>query len=288
MSSATDLEQIEDVASIILNNYCIIAAGAFLLYDYAITVDREIASFWHGMTSGATVLFFTNRYLNVVVKIMGLIEFGQFSDEVGGSAASQQLTFTLPITVVRPTHEHWRYYTLSSIFRGPARFSFDLTGTNDPVFGCFGGDSVPKALQLKTSLIAADLLLIVITVWKLPRHVFRFDSFHRARLSLTGVLFRDGIVYFGYSGLTGHSFHRVTAVLVSRFLLDLQEANRSAVGLDTHGDFSTLAEGNSITFAARVVGSLGSTIDYGILAEKASRDTSWQHSESIELDSRGD
>ena len=77
-------------------------------------------------------------------------------------------------------------------------------------------------------------------------------------------------------------------MLVSRFLLDLQEANRSAVGLDTHGEFSTLGEGNSITFAARVVGSLGSTIDYGILAEKASRDTSWQDSESIELDSRGD
>ena len=53
-----------------------------MLYDYAITLDREIASFWHGMTSGATVLFFTNRYLNVVVTIMGLIEFGQFSDEV--------------------------------------------------------------------------------------------------------------------------------------------------------------------------------------------------------------
>lgn len=57
---------------------------AFFLYDYLITFDREVNSFWHGATSGATVLFLSNRYLNVSVNILGMIEFGQFSDTVGG------------------------------------------------------------------------------------------------------------------------------------------------------------------------------------------------------------
>ena len=30
-----------------------------------------------------------------------------------------------------------------------ARIGFNLTGTVDPVFGCFASDSVPEALQLK-------------------------------------------------------------------------------------------------------------------------------------------
>ena len=89
----------------VVNNYCVVASAGelhscrlcpssvpdsggtllvvFLLYEYVITLDREVNSFWLGAPTGAYVLFLSNRYFNVAINVLGLIEFGHLSDQVG-------------------------------------------------------------------------------------------------------------------------------------------------------------------------------------------------------------
>ena len=56
----------------------------------------------------------------------------------------------------------------------------------------------------------------------------------------------------------------MTAVLVSRFLLNLQEANKGAVmGIDSVSQLSTIPEDKTISFA-RVMGSIGESFGPGV------------------------
>ena len=42
------------------------ASTVLAFYEYAITVDREVELFWKRKISGATALFFANRYLIIM------------------------------------------------------------------------------------------------------------------------------------------------------------------------------------------------------------------------------
>ena len=72
--------------------------------------------------------------------------------------------------------------------------------------------------------------------------------------------------------IRSHETHRLTAVLVSHFLLDLQETNQRALRVRSSGapsnEFSTgTMEWATPRFAARIVGSLGSTLAYPTVDE---------------------
>ncbi|RDX49136.1 hypothetical protein OH76DRAFT_1483352 [Lentinus brumalis] len=106
----------------------------------------------------------------------------------------------------------------------------------------------------RAPLIAADILLICITWSKLSSRDTLKVIRQSKRLTLSDMILRDGTVYFIVLSLlnilhltlsllsatingTGSSFVTlftapITAILVSRFLLELQEANRMVVRLD--------------------------------------------------------
>ena len=42
------------------------ASAVLAFFEYAITVDREVELFWKRKVSGATALFFANRYLIIM------------------------------------------------------------------------------------------------------------------------------------------------------------------------------------------------------------------------------
>ena len=72
--------------------------------------------------------------------------------------------------------------------------------------------------------------------------------------------------------IRSHETHRLTAVLVSHFLLDLQETNQRALRVRSSGapsnEFSTgTMEWATPRFASRIVGSLGSTLAYPTVDE---------------------
>ena len=54
----------------------------FLIYDYVITLGREVDAFWPAKLTGAYALFFVNRYVTLIWNMMGLAQLGKFTDEV--------------------------------------------------------------------------------------------------------------------------------------------------------------------------------------------------------------
>ncbi|RDX48637.1 hypothetical protein OH76DRAFT_1404561 [Lentinus brumalis] len=140
-------------------------------------------------------------------------------------------------------------------------YGYQLTGENFPPFGCLESENTTEAIDIKViaisraPLILADILLIYITWTKLDsRSALRTDIRWTGRLSLSHILFRDGTIYFVVlsilnilhlvlsltalqTGDNGGSYVAVftaplTAILISRFLIDLQEANQAVVRVD--------------------------------------------------------
>ncbi|TFK80906.1 hypothetical protein K466DRAFT_441987, partial [Polyporus arcularius HHB13444] len=147
-------------------------------------------------------------------------------------------------------------------------YGLQISGVNFPPFGCLAADNGRVMLHAhrqnrnftvvytaRVPLIAADIILIYITWTKLRSWVALRDIRQSKRLSLSDILFRGGMLYplaTTMSLISRHrmyfllmiicrdcvipvlrsSIHRITAILVSRFLLALQETNRMVVRLD--------------------------------------------------------
>ena len=58
-------------------------AAVFLIYEFVVTFDREVACFWTGKWNGASLLFFANKWVSVTLSVMTLSRFAHFpSDKV--------------------------------------------------------------------------------------------------------------------------------------------------------------------------------------------------------------
>ncbi|KAI0688120.1 hypothetical protein C8T65DRAFT_675149, partial [Cerioporus squamosus] len=141
-------------------------------------------------------------------------------------------------------------------------FGYQVTGWNFPPFGCSETDNTTEAIALKlviisrVPLIISDMLLIYITWTKISSREALRDVRQLKRPSLSNILFCNGTIYFvvlfvlnvvhlvlsttalaGYlpshGSLVTTFTAPITAILISRFLLELQEANQMVVfGLD--------------------------------------------------------
>ncbi|KAI0760047.1 hypothetical protein C8Q74DRAFT_1293489 [Fomes fomentarius] len=58
--------------SLVLTRRCAMGARALFLYDYLLTLDLEVEYFWRTRTTGATILFFANRYTNIFVSVLNI------------------------------------------------------------------------------------------------------------------------------------------------------------------------------------------------------------------------
>ncbi|PIL23038.1 hypothetical protein GSI_14345 [Ganoderma sinense ZZ0214-1] len=313
MTSQDMAALIGKVFAVQVSNYCANAGSVLVVYEYVITLGREVELFWKGRWTGAAILFFFNRYLSLIVVIYGL---------TGDAPISAQ------------TH-----------------FAKGLTGIIDPVSGCISSDNVSPDLsksrmQLypschtpsdlmrclvtiisRTCLITADLLLVCITWASLYRKGGLRDSLQMNRF--IAVLLLDGTIYFvvllvlntmhltlsmlsveydvqnvsyvtqfsepyvssstfpppppppprpltpaGLGRLSSSSSPgRITTVLISRFLLHLQSANRKASnpqGMTTISIHDAAAGG--LVFE-HIIGSLGSSIDIASLGDRIYQDT---------------
>ncbi|KAI0695105.1 hypothetical protein C8T65DRAFT_744136 [Cerioporus squamosus] len=148
-------------------SYCTVAASVLFVYDALITFDQEVACFWTARRTGASLLFFPNKWISMT------------------------------------------YYVMMAA----------------TIFASFPSDKLSSRGALK-------------------------GIQQSKRLSLSDILFRDGTIYFivlfilnalhltiSLAGSDGGSNVTIftgpfTAILVSRFLLKLQEAERRVCGLD--------------------------------------------------------
>ena len=66
-----------------------------LFYDYILTFDKEVGLFWKKKISGASLLFFCNRYLTLLTQMFDMVQFTtDMSDEV---RVRRGLPATLPL-----------------------------------------------------------------------------------------------------------------------------------------------------------------------------------------------
>ncbi|TFK79452.1 hypothetical protein K466DRAFT_505528, partial [Polyporus arcularius HHB13444] len=202
------------------------------IFDTFLTFDQEVAYFWTAKRiSGASLLFFANKWISIMVYVMGLVGFASFPPD-------------------------------------KVNYGYQYSGENFPPFGCVVTETITAALDLRfgsfitiisrVSLIAADIILIYITWTTLRGSVALTDIYKSKRLTLSDVLFRgvecgisilfimnvlhltfsatavsiDLSCIFYLSFTQTKSIPRITAILISRFLLELQEANHTVVKLD--------------------------------------------------------
>ncbi|TFK87792.1 hypothetical protein K466DRAFT_586068 [Polyporus arcularius HHB13444] len=141
-----------------------------------------------------------------------------------------------------------------------AWYGYHFSGENLPPFGCLRTDNTTPALDLRNGavvlisrvpLILSDMILIYITWIKLSSWVVRRHIKQSRILSLSDILLHGGIILlilnivhitFTSTELAGGSFSGgselplftglLTTVIISRFLLELQQANQVAVRVD--------------------------------------------------------
>ncbi|RPD59015.1 hypothetical protein L227DRAFT_612400 [Lentinus tigrinus ALCF2SS1-6] len=247
--------------------YCIVASLVLFFYDAITTLIREVTCFRTGKWSGSLLLFLANKGISGTLYVVTVVKFGSFfSDEVhyGGSYGFAGINLP-PFGCL---------YTDNT--------SEALNRTFVPLIVNVSELHLTPFKASRAPLIVADVLLIYITWTKLSnRDVLRGIS-RNTRLSLSDIILRDGTVYFivlfflnvlhlAFSLLSlekdGNQASYVTTftapittILVSRFLLQLQEANQAAIGLldpDDSMRHSTPTSLASLSF----VRSLGGAID---------------------------
>ncbi len=65
-------------------------AIVLFLYDTVLTFDGEVAYFWTMKRSGASLLFFANKWISMTLYVMSLVQFASFpSDEVSSDSLSR-------------------------------------------------------------------------------------------------------------------------------------------------------------------------------------------------------
>ncbi|KAI0740391.1 hypothetical protein C8Q76DRAFT_689283 [Earliella scabrosa] len=327
-------------SSVVISNYCGISATALLLCEYFGTFPDERNMFWRRKWTGASVLFFMNRYIPLASYVLNNMNFGVVNEMVGQTRQADRRysilndsvvschTYIKACTVVEMLqYVPWagfsalRAYALWSN-RAMSCLIFALSmvpvGANAAYFwsqssivierlGCLGTDTVSAngairyVAMSRSSLILSDILVISVTWAALYRH----NSVLLERHSLMYILLRDGTVYFtvlttqawsqvspSVEHAASYSQHhlepyvaimlsynrsatstryqlqlltnyRLTAILMSRFMLNLQAVDhRNRNHNSTLGELDSQhlpAAGNGSLVFQRVIGSLGST-----------------------------
>ncbi|KAI0653586.1 hypothetical protein C8Q70DRAFT_1035010 [Cubamyces menziesii] len=308
-----------DMAQLILaaesffdENCCGFAVTAVLCYEYLITMDREVALFWKRKPTGASILFFANRYLALALSLFTSVfnVLPYVSIEV---RTCRNVVYAAQIMDVCQ-YVPWALFSTLRVFAlSRSRllvtvivllygvyFGFSLAAFHWLTYNWGGGqgnscaivftmsvEMVKKyalTIACRSALIAADVLVMAVT-WhttskmdRLTLQVGRWPSFAHTLfrddlaqgmssvmlvlnvLHLTFTvcqLYTDGLFPISYVTIFTEP---LTSILISRFLLNLQEVHRDlghgATDATSHSD--TIQQG-TVHFA-RVIGSLGSSL----------------------------
>ncbi|TFK85283.1 hypothetical protein K466DRAFT_495031, partial [Polyporus arcularius HHB13444] len=239
-----------------------------LLYEYLITFDREVACFWTAKPTVAALLFFANKWMAILVNFFAIVGFAPFRSE-------------------------------------QVRYDYDISGENIPPFGCVDEDNTTAEHLLiqairtviiisRVPLVVADILLIYVTWVKLSSREALRGIRQSRRPSLSDVLFCDGMpVFYDFVLFILNALHLIlsltsleidddgasyvtnftgplTAILVSRFLLDLQEANRAELRVDSDSDL--LHSSRNPYDTSTFISSLGAFINPDSLSRRSEED----------------
>ncbi|RDX49166.1 hypothetical protein OH76DRAFT_1483375 [Lentinus brumalis] len=239
-------------------NYCAVAGAVLFIFDTLLTFDREVAYFWTAKrVGGASLLFFANKWISMTVCVMVLVGFASPPSDVvssliwshGKSDLNQSCSLFVIARRAMVTLQYvpgaafsaLRTYVLS---RSKPLGLFVAVVTLAPAGANLDHEVV---IISRAPLIAADMILIYITWATLSGWTALTNIQQSKRPKLSDVLFRGGVIYFvilfllnvlhlvfsatslasddGTASFITEFTAPITAILTSRFLLELQEAN---------------------------------------------------------------
>ncbi|RDX48979.1 hypothetical protein OH76DRAFT_1483471 [Lentinus brumalis] len=231
--------------------HCQIAASVLFIYDTFITFDREVACFWTVKRSGASLLFFANKLISMTYFVMMVVAtFASFPSDKRSVHSLTQICvlhahtdfyscssftiadYTIEILQFVPGagFSALRAYVLSkskllgllifALSLAPVavnlvKYGYQLSGENFPPFGCLGVDAETLTMSIR---LARTIYFIVIFILNILHLV----------LTVTTLA---GIQTSGTSYVTTFTAP-FTSIIVSRFLLDLQDVNQAVVRID--------------------------------------------------------
>ncbi|KAI1791888.1 hypothetical protein LXA43DRAFT_972873 [Ganoderma leucocontextum] len=261
------------------------AVSTMLAYEYFITIDDEVKYFWKRRSLGPSALFYMNRYLNLVLSIYQLI--------VLNPAYHRSPERLIPSGLL--------YRCVSNTDLGVTRYlSSAVSATTESQWIYH-----EITILARISVILVDLLLVIITWTRLFKQRKLGLRGGPREFTLTDVLLRDGTVYFlimlllnclhiaftvvsifivsSLQHLSSISIFvtPLTAILVSRFMIHLQAADRQSprhdgFGTDTQASRTDVDTRMTSVIFESVIGSLRCELEPGDLneavREQASRD----------------
>ncbi|RPD74253.1 hypothetical protein L226DRAFT_560899 [Lentinus tigrinus ALCF2SS1-7] len=280
--------------NVVVSEYCVLAGATLIFWEYLALLPQEIDLFWKGRLSVASVLFLSNRYLSLLTEILQTTNptSDQAYQTISMLPYIPWAVFSaLRTSALCPPRLKWLLGSfvlfLSSV---PIWINLSLyrwlSTTILPTLGCI---SVNTALPLqlgreftiisRTCLIVSDFIVLGVTWYGTYRTIqlVQVAAGEQSKHTYSGVLSRDGTVYFvilatlnllhllftllsiAFDSLQSASVFTaftdpLTSILVSRFLLDLQEVGRYRAD----PQLSSLSVGQgSLHFNSRVFGSLG-------------------------------
>ncbi|TFK85390.1 hypothetical protein K466DRAFT_494817 [Polyporus arcularius HHB13444] len=286
-----------------------ISAAVLLSYEYLITLSAEVQLFWKLPITGSSVIFVLNRYLPLLVICCiatvwskSIFEYFQYFPWAAFSALRVYalgdqnwwitsivfLLSTLP-AICHYIRTHWLHVYLN------------------PAYGCSYVYAIPDGPSMEyvsmnyAGPVLSDLIVLAITWRATYRSRRSVDNLGRS-LTLSQVIFRDGEslsetaetadcngsqqgLFTSLSaeefGLTHERYCSATAILVSRFLIDLQRCSTDR----TYGSTATTV--GTLNFD-RVLGSISSSLPAPGEASYASEFDSRvdEHLQQCETDSR--
>ncbi|KAJ3526198.1 hypothetical protein NM688_g8287 [Phlebia brevispora] len=253
-----------------------------------ITISDEIDHIWKRKFTGATLLFFLNRYTTLlktrslsrlyvdliripqtwgelwynIFDIIALFVFAAFSAFRVWAIWGREIRpflIVLPFALLTPC---------LNIYRVSAESVIPEMNPLPPPYGGF-------ADIVRGFAIATDGLVLIMT-WLRTRGIYRAAIKINTKPSLSAMLLRDGTVYFGvllifnivdlimnHVDVSENPVNLfsdvVNSIMISRFMLNLRAVHSSS---NDHGDV-TFTQGHVDFIQSNVLGDLGAVIEYG-------------------------
>ncbi|KAI0794549.1 hypothetical protein C8Q74DRAFT_1406673 [Fomes fomentarius] len=255
------------------------------------STDTDVATF---------VTFYAMLYLSLSWNILGFIKFAPFSNKACCQTRKRVVSVSECLQFIpSAAFSALRAFVLSrnkplSLFvliLGLVPVGINLTMVIVPNYGeifanigCILYYELSSETNLKISLIVSDGILILIT-WRSPMTRglrMRMHIHTNKRQSLGIILVQNGTIYFivllclnvshlsfSVANIFGNGASSsdittftppITTILISHFLLDLQEAYRQTVRVDSDDILNLGSNDSTPSFVDRVIGSLGSDI----------------------------
>ncbi|KZT03085.1 uncharacterized protein LAESUDRAFT_751848 [Laetiporus sulphureus 93-53] len=279
---ATFLPEIPD-------NCCILAVTVLVFYDYFLTLSQEVQYVWKSRSSSASIIFYLNRYLILALSLIDLVGFFPLNSPAIMWYAVWAAFSCLRVFAI--SGRDWRTAVFTLIFGlvpcvttmyGMIRTSYYVsfpdgvciaqmafsTATADKYATYLMVLQIPLVIATRVCLIVSDIIVIAATWY----YMSRVELSAQAPSSVATILVRDGTLYFilllamnvlhislfitSVFQCTVDFIVRITAVLVTRYLLNLRHFRSSQKDILDSVESYTMHASSDNSFSPRAEATL--------------------------------